>query len=1022
MARIYLSSTYSDLKEFRQVVYSTLRQMGHDAIAMEDYVATDVRPLEKCLEDVAASDLYVGIFAFAYGYVPDVGNPGAKSITELEYRKAGDAGVPRLIFLVKEGARWPTSLIDAVVGKDGQCIRDLRKELEAAHTDSFFESADELARKVSVAVPKELERTRLQMDWEGARRRFIDHMKAFAGARSDQDAVKRYVPLRLQATRAAETGRVTLPAGTWADLIAYPARIVLTGEAGSGKTTLLLHEANRLATLARERPDVPVPVYLSLKTFAGGNADTLLEMAAQANHIDSRLLRELWYEPRRSVCLLLDGGDETTHRDELIDGVIELAGLAGPPRDHDEAKGRGSRSLVVACHPGPIQDRIATLQPTWTEYLLLPLRRTDIDAMLTRFEASALIPVLDSRRRQVVRRPDLLAALAQSARDTSLDSLPRNDAEIYTLYFEHVFSKVGSGYDYQRITRPVLARFAYDMLRTSQVGISCDDTLYEWLASFLEDLFRRYYRRRRVMPHDWSAQELHDELLRSPVVDTAAGRGEMVTFSKALYRDYFAAIHLLTIGLASEQAREFVSILADNGQLKPLSFVLGMDPDAAVLLDTLPPSSAAAAAQIWLENGGNDRPVPQTIQAAYFERCAGVQIDTLPARDADDGRARYDRESDPRRRFKVVSDLASRRPLPCAPLLEAAADEHPLVRAMAEHALLHAGNPRAHFSLHLGNGGFRWSSYGGGGTAIVGPMTLLRVPAGMVVDLDIVIDQIDFDPFAIACEFSFMPLSSGLFAAELFATNGKVDWLELLARLQQIAVASAAVARGAGSRTALASLSSRLARHAADYASVGRLLANDLGLPWEAVQPPEGTDINETAAVQTYRVLRSLFSSENQARTLRLAHLAQDQIFEVSMSTERVTAGGSIIGLEADEIRMRDSDDEGTSDLAFIKGSRSVMTVEGGTVYGVDVKRVHGSTHELPLTLHIRDETSVDDVTDADVGAIRVRELHGPACPWRIRVEFRIERFTNSRFTGVVVENHDVRADCPTSESRRRPY
>jgi hypothetical protein len=63
MARIYVSATYSDLKEHREKVYRVLRQLGHDAVAMEDYVATDQRPLARCLADVEACDLYVGIFA-----------------------------------------------------------------------------------------------------------------------------------------------------------------------------------------------------------------------------------------------------------------------------------------------------------------------------------------------------------------------------------------------------------------------------------------------------------------------------------------------------------------------------------------------------------------------------------------------------------------------------------------------------------------------------------------------------------------------------------------------------------------------------------------------------------------------------------------------------------------------------------------------------------------------------------------------------------------------------------------------
>ncbi|HAT44311.1 MAG TPA: hypothetical protein DCS90_04335 [Ktedonobacter sp.] len=86
MAKIYISSTFADLKDYREKVYHALRQMHHDAIAMEDYVATDQRPLDRCLADVAACDLYIGIFAWRYGYIPPKDNPEQKSITELEYR------------------------------------------------------------------------------------------------------------------------------------------------------------------------------------------------------------------------------------------------------------------------------------------------------------------------------------------------------------------------------------------------------------------------------------------------------------------------------------------------------------------------------------------------------------------------------------------------------------------------------------------------------------------------------------------------------------------------------------------------------------------------------------------------------------------------------------------------------------------------------------------------------------------------------------------------------------------------
>ena len=60
MAKIYISSTYGDLKDYREKVYHALLQWGHQVIAMEDYVASDQRPLDKCLADVAGCSPPVG--------------------------------------------------------------------------------------------------------------------------------------------------------------------------------------------------------------------------------------------------------------------------------------------------------------------------------------------------------------------------------------------------------------------------------------------------------------------------------------------------------------------------------------------------------------------------------------------------------------------------------------------------------------------------------------------------------------------------------------------------------------------------------------------------------------------------------------------------------------------------------------------------------------------------------------------------------------------------------------------------
>jgi hypothetical protein len=120
MAKVYISSTFRDLERHRLAAYRALRRLGHDVIGMEDYVATDERPLKQCLDDVARVDIYIGILAWRYGFTP----PNQDlSITELEMRQAELLGKPRLVFLLDERARWPRDRRDADITK----IRALRR-------------------------------------------------------------------------------------------------------------------------------------------------------------------------------------------------------------------------------------------------------------------------------------------------------------------------------------------------------------------------------------------------------------------------------------------------------------------------------------------------------------------------------------------------------------------------------------------------------------------------------------------------------------------------------------------------------------------------------------------------------------------------------------------------------------------------------------------------------------------------------------------------------------------------------
>src|SRR4051812_9855301 len=104
MARVYISSKFNDLQTHREQVRLALRRLGHEDVAMEYYGATEERPLDRCLADVASCDVYLGIFAMRYGFIPD---GQTASITELEYRQAEASKKACLIFMLSEEAYWP---------------------------------------------------------------------------------------------------------------------------------------------------------------------------------------------------------------------------------------------------------------------------------------------------------------------------------------------------------------------------------------------------------------------------------------------------------------------------------------------------------------------------------------------------------------------------------------------------------------------------------------------------------------------------------------------------------------------------------------------------------------------------------------------------------------------------------------------------------------------------------------------------------------------------------------------------
>jgi hypothetical protein len=67
--KIFLSSTYVDLKDVRQLIMKLLGVLNSDLISMEFFGSDESKPKEYCLEQVRRSNLFVGLYAERYGSI-----------------------------------------------------------------------------------------------------------------------------------------------------------------------------------------------------------------------------------------------------------------------------------------------------------------------------------------------------------------------------------------------------------------------------------------------------------------------------------------------------------------------------------------------------------------------------------------------------------------------------------------------------------------------------------------------------------------------------------------------------------------------------------------------------------------------------------------------------------------------------------------------------------------------------------------------------------------------------------------
>ena len=147
---VFISSTAVDLREHRAQVNAAIRRLRLRPIDMVDFGSQQGGAVGVSVKEVAHADIYVGIIAHRYGYIPA---GMTKSVTEQEYDEAIRLGLPRLMYLVDQDYAWPPEFVE----QDAQAQERLaafRARVEANEVRSLFTTPENLATQVATDLAR----------------------------------------------------------------------------------------------------------------------------------------------------------------------------------------------------------------------------------------------------------------------------------------------------------------------------------------------------------------------------------------------------------------------------------------------------------------------------------------------------------------------------------------------------------------------------------------------------------------------------------------------------------------------------------------------------------------------------------------------------------------------------------------------------------------------------------------------------------------------------------------------------
>ena len=146
--QVFISSTFSDLKEERRKILDILLMADCIPAGMEAFVAADVEQFEVIKKVIELCDYYILIIGKRYGSISE---QTGLSYTEMEYEYAKELGIPVLVFALDESIELPEEKMDT----DPEKVAALALFRQKALTNrlaSIWKTQDDLTGAVAISI------------------------------------------------------------------------------------------------------------------------------------------------------------------------------------------------------------------------------------------------------------------------------------------------------------------------------------------------------------------------------------------------------------------------------------------------------------------------------------------------------------------------------------------------------------------------------------------------------------------------------------------------------------------------------------------------------------------------------------------------------------------------------------------------------------------------------------------------------------------------------------------------------